>query len=81
MHRKTSGPSFLVALFVMFVLNPDSAHAYLDPGSGSYVFQIIAATAVSAFFVLKVYWHRLTSFLSRLVSGRPPEDEQNNQAS
>jgi hypothetical protein len=41
------------------------AHAYLDPGTGSYVFQMVAAALVSVGFVLRAYWHRLRGLVGR----------------
>jgi hypothetical protein len=41
---------------------PYHAHAYLDPGSGSYMLQILLGTLVAGFFVIKQYWHRLKHF-------------------
>lgn len=48
---------------------------YLDPGSGSYIFQVIIAALVGAAFLIKVYWGRLKVFFSRLFS-RGPKDDQ-----
>jgi hypothetical protein len=44
------------------------ASAYLDPGTGSYVFQMVAAALVSVAFILRSYWHRLRNVFGR----RPP---------
>ena len=38
---------------------PQTAHAYLDPGTGSMVLQVILASVMGGLFVLKRYWHRL----------------------
>ena len=42
-----------------FVLAAAPAHAYLDPGTGSYVFQMLAAALVTGGFLLKTFWRRL----------------------
>lgn len=53
------------------------AHAYLDPGTGSFVFQAIVALLVGAAFTLKVYWQRLrdlfTRGTSRAAESRPDD--------
>jgi hypothetical protein len=46
--------------------------AYLDPGSGSMMLQVIAGGLAAAAVTLKVYWRRLLVFL-RI---RKPEEEQ-----
>jgi hypothetical protein len=50
--------------------------AYLDPGTGSYVFQMIAAALVSVGFVARAYWHRVRGWFSRRggAPGRPPDE-------
>lgn len=41
------------------------AHAYLDPGSFSYIIQVVIAVAVGALYALKVYWGKIKAFFSR----------------
>ena len=38
---------------------------YLDPGSGSYLVQMIIAAMLGAFFYIKSIWWRIKSFFSR----------------
>jgi hypothetical protein len=47
---------------------------YLDPGSGSYIFQLLIAALVGAMFLIKVYWRRIKAFFARLFS-RGSKDE------
>ena len=35
--------------------------AYLDPGSGSFIIQLIIASLVGAGFILRGYWSKITS--------------------
>jgi hypothetical protein len=44
------------------------AHAYLDPGTGSYVFQLVIATLLGAAFAVKVFWFRIKTFFTTLTS-------------
>jgi hypothetical protein len=53
--------------FLYFVF-PSFAHAYLDPGTGSYIFQLIMAGIVGLLFALKIYWKRIKSFFTGLFS-------------
>jgi len=54
----------IIGLFVF--LSSQSVHAYLDPGAGSYVFQVILAFIIGGLYTLKLYWKRIKTFLSRL---------------
>ena len=46
--------------------------AYLDPGSGSMILQIIAGGAAAVAVTAKLYWNRILQFL-RI---RKPEEEE-----
>jgi hypothetical protein len=41
------------------------AQAYLDPGTGSFIFQTLVAMVVGAAFTMKLYWHRLKDLFRR----------------
>ena len=56
----------------LLAASPAPAEAYLDPGTGSYVFQILVATAVSLGFILKAYWRRLVEFVTHRCRGDTP---------
>jgi hypothetical protein len=66
------------AMTVALALLANPAEAYLDPGTGSYVFQMAVAAVVSAGFLIRAYWHRLRGFFSRRDRSRPasPPDER-----
>lgn len=51
----------LSATLAAGVLAPNPAHAYIDPGSGSMVIQLVVAAIAGGLFTLKVYWRRLKS--------------------
>jgi hypothetical protein len=64
----------LVAVFYMAF--PPFAYAYLDPGTGSYVFQLLIAGAVGLGFLVKVYWNKIMLFFSRPFSKDETTDGQ-----
>ena len=45
---------------------------YIDPGSGSYLIQVIIAAVLSGGFFLKNFWHKIKSFF---VKRKPGGDE------
>lgn len=45
-----------------------NAFAYLDPGTGSYVFQALLAVVIGAAFTIKIYWQKLTGFFRSIFS-------------
>ena len=68
----------LITLVIAFVLrSPLKDHQlYIDPGSGSFIFQLIIATLVGAIFVIKMYWKKIRSYINKILhrdSGHPEE--------
>ncbi|MFT4521346.1 MAG: hypothetical protein ACI8ZN_000275 [Bacteroidia bacterium] len=51
---------FSLALCLWAIL--PNAFAYLDPGSGSYILQMIVAGALGGLYAIKLYWYRIVSF-------------------
>ena len=57
----------LIAAFV-FVFRVKSAYAYIDLGTGSYMLQMLLATLLASLFMIKVYWQRFTSRITRIFA-------------
>lgn len=47
--------------------------AYLDPGTGSIVVQLVLAGVAGSAYVLKLYWRRMKSFVLHLTRNQPPD--------
>jgi hypothetical protein len=58
----------LVLAAASCLLFPRYAYCYIDPGTGSYVFQIVIAAFVALSFAVKVYWQKIRQFVGRLFS-------------
>lgn len=60
-------PARCLALLVAIGLFAFEApvHAYLDPGSGSMLLQILLGGFAAAGVIVKLYWNRLTSLFRR----------------
>ncbi len=56
--------SFFVSVYV--IMFPPQAHAYLDPGTGSYILQVVAAVFFGSLFALKVWWRKVANFLGSI---------------
>ena len=70
-----SSLSLLVLTLLAMGLWPANAHAYIDPGTGSFVIQGIIAAVVGAGFAIKVYWHRIVSALT----GKSPVEDDDDE--
>lgn len=51
----------ILCLMISLAL-PEEAHAYLDPGTGSQLLQLLLAGLFGAIFTLKIYWQKLLGF-------------------
>ena len=51
-------------LFCLFTLLARDSHAYIDPGSGSYVLQLIVASFFAVVFTVKMFWRNIKAFFS-----------------
>ncbi|CAB1065081.1 hypothetical protein D1BOALGB6SA_9878 [Olavius sp. associated proteobacterium Delta 1] len=55
-------------LAVISLYSNHSAHAYLDPGTGSYMLQMVLAALFGALFAVKLFWNKIKLFLKNLFS-------------
>jgi hypothetical protein len=53
-------------LTLLLLALPSIAHAYLDPGTGSYVVQLLIGTLLGGLFALGVFWRRVVASFKRL---------------
>ena len=51
-------------------------HAYLDPGSGSFILQLLLAALVGSLFIIKSYWKKITDFFRKLFTRRGSDGEE-----
>ena len=59
----------LFGLFFLFYLSfYQNAYAYLDPGTGSYIFQLFVAALLGGLFTLKLFWEKIKMFFKKSFS-------------
>ena len=70
--RKLISAKFLMTLLEFFILfyliYPRKVHAYIDPGTGSMMLQVLIGVLVGVLFALKMFWKRITVFFKGLFS-------------
>jgi hypothetical protein len=54
--------SFVALAILVF---PRTSAAYLDPGTGSFVFQMIIAGVVGGLYTIKTYWRNIKAFFKK----------------
>lgn len=60
MRRLCWTPASVGLLVCLFSVLDQPAHAYLDPGTGTYLLQLAAAALFAGLFTLKAFWARIT---------------------
>ena len=61
----------VIVLLITLVSGP--AYAYLDPGAGSMIIQMLIAGIVGALFTIKMYWYRLKAIVLRWMGKEVPD--------
>jgi len=59
---------YSLALVGVLIAAARPAHAYLDPGTGSYAFQVGVAGVFGAIFSVKMFWSRVRQGISHRSS-------------
>ncbi len=60
---------------LMLVVEP-TKFAYLDPGSGSYLLQLLIAGLLGAAFAVRASWGRIKALFGRLLGRAPKAADQ-----
>ncbi|MAF80289.1 hypothetical protein CL629_04410 [bacterium] len=66
---------FFIAFY--FLIVPLTADAYIDPGTGSFLIQIVLATLLGASFTIKLMWAKIKRLFRR--RGTPSSSDDNKQ--
>ena len=58
---------FLVLVLLGLFVFPKKTFAYVDPGTGSYVLQLVLGLLFGGVVAIKLYWKGIKSFFSNLL--------------
>lgn len=59
------------------LISPFPVNAYLDPGSGSYLIQIIVASVAGFGYLVKANWARIKNALRNHNTKKPASEDKN----
>jgi len=60
--------SIFVVLAVFYLVLTREVYAYLDPGTGSYILQLVIAGILGGLFAVKMFWVKVKSFFVNIFS-------------
>lgn len=62
-HSYRSFSMKILYFSIFFFMFRRNAYAYIDPGSGEYILQMLLAAVAGIFFLAAKFWSRLKTFL------------------
>jgi len=62
--RRYNIKAFIVIASIIFIA-PKFAYGYLDPGTGSYIIQVILAALLGIAVGVRVYWAKIKNFFKK----------------
>jgi hypothetical protein len=68
-RRRNSLPG-LALLALLLVWLPTVAYGYLDPGTGSYIIQILIGGVLGGLFAVGMFWKRVVAGIRRVFRPR-----------
>ena len=68
-HNRSVLPLLVLVLLVSPVML-QLAYGYLDPGTGSYIVQLLAGGLLGGLFAIGVFWKKVVAFVKRLFRPR-----------
>ena len=69
----------ITAVCLILAFTAKKADAYLDPGSGSFIFQIIIAALFGGLVALKTYFKKIKLFLINFLAKKDKNNDQPKQ--
>jgi hypothetical protein len=70
MNLRQSAKMLFLAFGLLAIVLPMQVDAYLDPGSGSYFFQILLGLLLTVTMSLRIFWGRLLVFVKGVFSSK-----------
>ncbi len=67
----------IICSLILLPLLMEKLILYIDPGSGSFLFQIIIGGILSTWFFLKTFWTRIKLFFIGNNADKLPDDNGN----
>ena len=69
---------FLI-ISLAFLLTPNLAHAYIDPGTGSLILQGIIGFIALGITSVTIFWNKIKIFLRKIFKNKSSENNNNEK--
>jgi len=74
MKKNRSNNSKFKLLIALIITISSNVNAYIDPATGSMIFQALIASFMAFLFILKTYWGKIKNYFGEIRS----KDKDNN---
>ena len=71
--------TIVIMILILYFSFPARAYAYLDPGTGSFIIQLIVGGLLGLAFTIGLFWKRFKVWLTNLFSGESEPEEDHSQ--
>ena len=68
----------VLVLLLFFIIFPQYVYGYLDPGTGSYVIQVILAAILGIGVAFRIYWHKIKGIFKKKSQNQDKIEEEEN---
>ena len=55
-----------IGIILYYLIMPTSARAYIDPGTGSYIVQVVIGVLLGVILSIRIFWIHIISFIKKL---------------
>jgi len=69
----------LQLIFAINIIFPCTAYCYIDPGTGSFIVQILIAGIVGSLIVIKIFFKRFKNFFRKRKNNNEEEEGENER--
>jgi len=69
----------IIAIMLFLFISPGQVKAYLDPGTGSYITQLVIGLILGVSYLTKVYWFKIKSSIKSLFEQTTKNVKKNNE--
>ena len=72
--KSSANVGCITCFFLLFLLVfTQPAYGYIDPGTGSFMIQILIGTAMGSLLAIKIFWRQIKQFMSKLFGRKRAE--------
>jgi len=64
----------IAAVILAIVAGQSAAYAYIDPGTGSYMFQLLIGGVMAGGIMVRIYWQHIKAFFGKSDAGASDDE-------